>query len=90
MPQHLKIRAATAADTTALLSLAAEADGPPLSGPALVAVAHGVPVAAMALTTGKAILHPYAPLGTVPRMRLRRYQLLRQGGHAGPAWALLA
>jgi hypothetical protein len=91
MTTHLNIRPATSADATALDFLAAGAGRPPLTGPALLATDRDVPVGAVAVTSGAAIVDPVrAPAGTVKELRLRRYQLLRQGGHAGPAWALLA
>jgi hypothetical protein len=61
-----------------------------VSGDALVAERDGVPVAAIGLTSGSIVTVPVAPRGDVARqLRLRRYQLLRQGGQVAPARAVL-
>lgn len=80
--QPLIIRAATARDLDALR--------PRLSGLALLAEHHGRAVAAIALTSGRiaADASP-ARVEAVPALRRRRYQLLRQGGDAGPVRSLL-
>lgn len=86
----LTIRAATPRDAHALARLA-ELDGrPQLRGRALLAERDGVVIAALALTGGSVVAHPFhATAGDVPLLRLCRYGLLRQGGGVGPARSLM-
>jgi len=87
--QHLTIRAATAHDRDALSRLARRR----FTGPAdhaLLAERDGVAIAAIALSSGRIATNTRLDsANAVRRLRHRRYQLLRQGGDAGPAWSLL-
>ena len=86
----LTVRAATPRDVDALSLLAALDGRPPLIGRALIAERSGVALAAAALTSGAIVADPsYPSAHAVRRLRRVRYQLLRQGGDAGPAWSLL-
>jgi hypothetical protein len=61
-----------------------------VAGDALIAERDGQPVAAIGLTSGSIVTGPVAPRGEVAhQLRLRRYQLLRQGGQVAPARSLL-
>jgi hypothetical protein len=82
----LTIRAATSHDHAALTRLAATGS----RGHTLLAERGGVAVAAVALTTGAVAAAANAGAEDAVRLlRLRRYQLLRQGGEVGPAASLL-
>jgi hypothetical protein len=86
----LTIRAATPRDASALRRIAARERRPPLRGHALIAYRDGVTVAAVALTSGSVFADRRHATGDAVRLlRLRRYQLLRQGGDVGPARSLL-
>ena len=88
--QNLTIRAARPDDAGALRRLAQLDSARPLSGHALLAELDGVPVAAVSLANGSKVADPFRHTAEAVRMlRLRRYQLLRQGGDVAPAWALL-
>ena len=87
---HLTIRAATPRDHGTLQRLARSERRPRLGGRALLAERDGVAIAALALTSGRAVTDASAATtDAVRRLRHRRYQLLRQGGDVGPAWTLL-
>jgi hypothetical protein len=86
----LTIRVAGPRDDAALLRLAALDDARPLTGRVLLAESGGGVVAAVSLTTGAAIADPFEYTNeAVHLLRLRRYQLLRQGGDVAPARSLL-
>jgi hypothetical protein len=73
----LSIRMTTATDAGALERLA---DGARPSGRALIAERDGVPVAAVALTSGRVVADRARPVaGAIAQLRLRRYQLMSQG-----------
>jgi hypothetical protein len=62
---------------------------PRLSGRVLLAEVDGVPVAAISIETGAVVADPFEPTAAaVHVLRLRRYQLTRQGGRR-PIGALL-
>jgi hypothetical protein len=83
------IRAASSLEAHALASRGLDSR-PRLGGGALLAERDGVAVAAVALTSGSVLADPSLPTAEAVRLlRLRRYQLLRQGSDAGPAWSLL-
>jgi hypothetical protein len=88
--QHLTIRVANPDDTPALLRLAALDSAGPLTGRVLVAELDTVPVAAVSLEAGAVIADPFQHTEDAVRvLRLRRYQLLRQGADVAPARSLL-
>ena len=88
--QPLTIRTATARDAAALARLAALDSRPSLTGHVLVAEQSGVPVAALALSSGAVATDPLSfTAGAVAALRSRRYQFLRQGGDVGPVASLL-
>jgi hypothetical protein len=78
----LTIRAATPDDIRDLQRLAALDSAPRLRDRALLAEAGGVPIAAVSLETGAVVADPFMHTADAVRLlRLRRYQLTRQGGH---------
>ena len=80
----LSIRLSRPGDAAALERLARVRNTAPTSGRALIAERHGVPVAALALTSGAVVSDPSRRGGdAVHLLRLRRYRLLRQGGEVG-------
>lgn len=82
----LTTRAATPCDGIALSRLAGSASRPSSSGHALLAERDGVPIAAIALTSGMVFADPLTPtIDAVRLLRFRRYRLLRQGGDVGSA-----
>jgi hypothetical protein len=86
----MTIRLASPQDADALRRLAALDSVRPLTGPVLLAETDELPVAAVALDTGRAAADPFQHSAEAVRLlRLRRYQLLRQGGDVAPARALL-
>jgi hypothetical protein len=91
MPESLlSVRAATRGDTDALRRLAWLDNRTRLTGGALVAERRGVAIAAVALTSGAVVADPSHPTATAIRaLRLRRYQLLRQGGDVGSLTSVL-
>jgi hypothetical protein len=87
---HLTIRAAMPHDDGALQRLTRRERRPRIGGRALLAERDGVALAAVALTSGRVATDgSSATADAVRRLRYLRYQLLRQGGDAGPAWSLL-
>jgi hypothetical protein len=79
---ELTIRAASPDDSRVLQKLAELDSAPRLTGRALLAEADGVAIAAISLETGAVVADPFTPTATAVRvLRLRRYQLTRQGGH---------
>jgi hypothetical protein len=86
----LTIRVAAPSDSATLRRLAALDSAHTLRGHVLIAETGTVPVAAISLTTGAVTADPFQRTEDAIRMlRLRRYQLLRQGGDAAPARTLL-
>ena len=80
----LSIRLSRPGDAAALARLARVHNAAPPSGRALIAERHGVPVAALALTSGAVVADPSRRGGeAVGILRLRRYRLVRQGGEVG-------
>jgi hypothetical protein len=79
--RHLTIRTATPDDARALRRLAELDSVPRPTGRALLAESDGVLLAAVSLETGSVIADPFQHTANVVRvLRLRRYQLTRQGG----------
>jgi hypothetical protein len=88
--QALTIRTATTEDAHALRRLAALDSERPLAGRVLLAELDGLPLAAVSLATGAVTADPFQhSADAVRHLRFRRYQLLRQGGDAGPGRSLL-
>jgi hypothetical protein len=88
--RDLTIRVAVPADARTLRRLAELDSAPALPGPVLLAEQAGHGVAAMSLETGAANADPFQPSADAVRMlRLRRYQLMRQGADVAPAQLLL-
>jgi hypothetical protein len=86
----IMIRAATPHDADTLRRLAALDSRPQPHGNALLAKCDGVPIAAIALTSGLVVADPFHPtVDAVHLLRHRRYRLLRQGGDVGLARTLL-
>jgi hypothetical protein len=86
----LNIRMAAPDDSGTLRRLAELDSAPQLRRRVLLAESDGVPVAAISLDTGAVTADPFRHTALAVRMlRLRRYQLLRQGGDAAPARQLL-
>jgi hypothetical protein len=71
-PEDVVLRRARADDATALVRLAALASARPLAGPALVAEENGTIVAALCLSTERAVSDPFVrSLHLVELLRLR-------------------
>jgi hypothetical protein len=86
----LTIRLAAHEDARTLRRLAQLDSAPVLRRRVLLAESDGVPVAAISLETGAVTADPFQRSAAAVRLlRLRRYQLLRQGSDAGPARQLL-
>jgi len=84
----LTVRPAAPHDTDAVRRLACLAGRPRPLGHALLAEEDGIPVAAVGLTSGAVFADALLPPTVAVRaLRLRRYQLLRQGGDTAPLWA---
>jgi hypothetical protein len=82
----LTIRLAGHEDSGRLRRLAALDSAHPLRGHVLLAETDDAPVAAISMTTGAVTADPFQHSADAVRLlRLRRYQLLRQGGDAAPA-----
>jgi hypothetical protein len=77
-PDGVLLRAARDDDGADLIRLAALDGAPPLAGPALVAEENGVIVAALCLSTGRAVSDPFVP-------SLHLVELLRQNAVRRPA-----
>lgn len=87
---HLTVRAASRYELDVLSRLAGLDGRASHGGHALLAERDGVPIAAIALTSGRVATDRRHATGDAVRLlRYRRYQLLRQGGDVGPAWSLL-
>jgi hypothetical protein len=88
--QPLTIRLAAPDDSGTLRRLAELDSAPRLRRRVLLAESDGLPVAAISLDTGAVTADPFQHTATAVHMlRLRRYQLLRQGGDVAPARQLL-
>jgi hypothetical protein len=86
----LTIRVAQPGDDATLRRLAALDSASPLTGHVLLAESGGRPLAAVSLTSGAVTADPFEHTeGAVRVLRLRRYQLMRQGGDVAPARSLL-
>lgn len=77
------LRAARADDDGDLVRLAALDSARPLAGPALVAEENGAIVAALCLSTGRAVADPFVPSLHLVDL-LRQYAARRQGPVAAP------
>ena len=87
---HLTIRAARQYELDVLSRLAGRDGRHRHRGQALLAERDGIAIAAIALTSGSVLTDRRHATGDAVRLlRLRRYQILRQGGDVGPAWSLL-
>src|SRR5256885_3477425 len=86
----LTTRAATPCDALALSRLAGFDSRPRSRGQAILAERDGIPIAAIALTSGTVFADPRSPTADAVRLlRFRRYRMLRQGGDVGSAGNLL-
>jgi hypothetical protein len=86
----LTIRVAAPGDAAILRRLGALDSAWPLRGHVLLAESDGTPLAAISLQTGRVTADPFQrTAAAVHLLRLRRYQLLRQGGDVAPARRLL-
>jgi hypothetical protein len=86
----ITIRIAEPLDDPAVRRLAGLDSAAPLSGRVLLAERDGGPVAALSIETGRVTADPFQPTeGAVRMLRLRRYQLMRQGGDVAPVRSLL-
>jgi hypothetical protein len=86
----LTIRAARPRDADDLLRLAQLDSRGSLRGYTLIAERGGVAIAALALSSGAVAADPFsATADAVRALRLRRYQLMRHGGHPGPVSSML-
>jgi hypothetical protein len=86
----LTIRVAQPRDDVTLLRLAGLDSARPLTGRVLIAESPFRPLAAISLDTGAVTADPFQRTeGAVRALRLRRYQLMRQGGDVAPARTLL-
>jgi hypothetical protein len=87
---HLTVRAASRHELDVLSRLAGLDRRASYRGHALLAERGGIAIAAIALTSGSVLTDRRHVTGDAVRLlRLRRYQLLRQGGDVGPARSLL-
>jgi hypothetical protein len=86
----ITIRMAGPEDAAALRRLADLDSSRPLTGSTIVAELDGVCLAAISLETGAVNADPFAPTeAIVSHLRMRRYQVMRQGGDVAPARSLL-
>jgi hypothetical protein len=86
----LTIRLAERRDDDTLRRLAGLDSARPLTGRVLLAESGDSPLAAVSLETGAVTADPFQYTDrAVHLLRLRRYQLLRQGGDVAPARSLL-
>jgi hypothetical protein len=77
------LRTARADDDADLIRLAALDSARPLTGPALVAEENGAIVAALCLSTGRAVADPFVPSLQLVEL-LRRHAALRHAPLAAP------
>jgi hypothetical protein len=77
------LRTARADDDTELIRLAELDSARPLAGPAIIAEENGAIVAALCLSTGRAVADPYVPSLHLVEL-LRNYEARRQGHADAP------
>lgn len=88
--QHLTIRVAKPEDSGTLRRLAELDSHSSLRGHILIAELAGTPLAALSLKTGAVTADPFQRTADAVRMlRLRRYQIVRQGRDVAPVRSLL-
>ena len=86
----LTIRMATFEDGAALRRLAEVDSAVPLRGRVMLAEIDGSCLAAISLQTGEVTADPFKRTAEiVSHLRMRRYQVMRQGGDVAPARSLL-
>jgi hypothetical protein len=86
----LTIRMATTDDTPALRRLAELDSSIPLDGNVLLAELDGSCLAAISLENGEVNANPFERTAAiVSHLRMRRYQVIRQGGDVAPARSIL-
>jgi hypothetical protein len=86
----LTIRMARQEDTPALRRLAELDSAVPLRGAVMLAELDGTSLAAISLETGEVTANPFERTAAiVSHLRMRRYQVMRQGGDVAPARSLL-
>ena len=86
----LTIRMAQTDDTKALRWLAEVDSTVPLHGNVMLAELDGTCLAAISLETGEVNANPFKRTAAiVSHLRMRRYQIMRQGGDVAPAKSLL-
>jgi hypothetical protein len=86
----LTIRMAQTNDTPALRRLAEVDSTVPLHGSVMLAELEGTCLAAISLETGEVTANPFKRTAAiVSHLRMRRYQIMRQGGDVAPARSLL-
>jgi hypothetical protein len=86
----LTIRMARQEDAPALRRLAELDSRTPLTGNVMLAELDGVSLAAISLDSGTVTANPFKRTAAiVSHLRMRRYQVMRQGGDVAPARSLL-
>ena len=86
----LTIRMSRPDDAPALRRLAEVDSTVPLRGNVLLAELDGMCLAAISLDTGEVNANPFKRTAAiVSHLRMRRYQIMRQGGDVAPARSLL-
>jgi hypothetical protein len=87
----LTIRIAGPSDSRTLAVLASlSSRSVPVAGRTLLAERDGIPVAAIALTSGSVLTDPLHPVPDAERLlKLTRYGILRQGGRSGAGRGLV-
>jgi hypothetical protein len=86
----LTIRMARQEDAQALRRLAELDSTRPLTGNVMLAELDGVSLAAISLDNGAVTANPFKRTAAiVSHLRMRRYQVMRQGGDVAPARSLL-
>ena len=84
------VRAITPGDGLELRWLASQARLARSIAPGLLVERDGVPIAAIALSSGAVLADPGdPPTETIRMLKLVRYRVLSQGGHSGAARSLL-
>jgi hypothetical protein len=87
---HLTVRLAASEDEPALRWLADVDSARRLTGHVLIAELEDQPRAAISLATGTVVANPFKPSADIVHvLRLRRYQLMRQGSDMAPVRSLL-
>jgi hypothetical protein len=86
----LTIRMTTPEDAPALRRLAELDSTVPPRGTVMLAELDGTCLAAISLESGAVTANPFRPTAAiVSHLRMRRYQVMRQGGDVAPARSLL-